>query len=454
MRIHFENLTRPKLVAKSLHKALNGLGIETSLSRCHETVAAMYGYASWHELTRQHAAHRPSPDDGDCSALIVAERRIQYVGVLAGLGLGPERVQHILDAVRPTDRSANRNTISAAHMPRLLVEAFEVDDEGNDVRSLGMQDLTGAVVHAMVQCDGRWIREIDGTPTVYSLHSGLTEEARRVGQQGRLALTDFKASLEAFIAAIGGRTSLPAFKRRLDEISLERMEFQEAERELASVRKARFTDDLSSQVMFYVPHDNREYVESADEAYCDWGWKEYNAMHPMPGWDNEPARMEWNSAYAAWQAEKAPPFVFGTTASPWKGIEASEIRERFKEDGEIDLDGMLESSLDEHYEDAYDHVVSPDEIYTICEAWLKHAGTGTAEDLSLEAKVAAWNERQTIVSYFVDHNTVLPTRPGVTHADAVEWCQRNVEERMRKIGELSHWKVPEATSPASATAPL
>jgi len=454
MRIHFENLTRPKLVAKSLRKALKGVGHELSLARCLEAVAAMYGYRDWHELTKGHAAMPASPDDGDCPEDVVAARRVQYGTILEGLGVGPGHVGRLLDAVRPSDRSSGATVVIRRSLPRFLIEAYETDDAGNDVRSLGMQDLTEAVVHAMVSPYGTGrIRELEDAPLVHALQSGLTEDARRAGYHGRLALTSFREGLEAFIAEVGGRAALPAFRKRLEDISWTKVLVSEAEKELAAARSACFTADATGQVMFHVPHDNREYVDSIEQAYDGWGWDTYNRISRMPDWDDPDRREAWNAEFAAWQSTKAPPFVFGTSPVPWKGVDAAEIRERHREHEDVDLDGMIESSLEEHHEDAYDHVVALDEIYGICEAWLEHAGTGSAEDRALEGKVAAWNARQRIVTYYADFNTILPTRKGGTHADAIAWCERRLAEKRSRLDELSRWQVPEEAPARETDAP-
>jgi len=445
MRIHFENLTRPKLVAKSLRKALKGVGHELSLARCLEAVAAMYGYRDWHELTKAHAAMPASPDDGECPDDVVAARRVQYGAAIAGLGIGAEHVGHVLDGVRPSDRSA-AGSQRPGGMPRLLVEAFETDEEGNDLRSLGMQDLTDAVVRAMCPSPSRHVREIEMPPMVMTLQSGLSEEARRLGYGARLALTGFGDRLEEFIVRIGGRALLPDFRKRLDEASWVSVLLRDAEKELAAVRAARFEEDASRQVMVHLSHDARDYADSPDDAYGYWQWHEYTDKHPVPGWDREEDRNEWWVRYHAWTDENAPPFVFGTLPDPWQGVNAEDLRIEARDVGEINLPAMLEGWLEVHYEGAYDDVVDERELEAIVKEWLPHAGWGNAEDKALEGKVSAWNARQNIVAYVPDFGTVLPTGNAKTHADAIAWCERHVAGLRRRLDELSRWQPAEARS--------
>jgi len=365
---------------------------------------------------------------------------VQYGAVLRELGLDETQVGSVIDAVRPTDRSAKVASLRGG-MPAFVIEAFETDDEGNRLRSLGMQDVTRAVVQSMCPGLSRAVREIEMPPRVYTLHNDLGDEARRVGSDGRLALPGFGEKLEEFIASVGGRFALRQFSDRLEEIAWLRVKLDHAEKELAKVRKARFETDLTTQVMVHVSHDSRDYAESARDAYDYWNWDEYTRKNPQPEFGADEERKAWFAIYDAWTAEHAPTFVFGTLPDPWAGVSAEDVREAAAED-ELDVPNLLDSSLSDQYEGAYWHINDEEGLHDLLAEWLPHAGKGTAADLALEARLAAWNAKQVIVTYNPDFGTILPTREGGTHGDAIAWCERRISDLRAQIDDLSQWTPP------------
>lgn len=443
MRIHFDGLVRPKLVAKSLRKALSAEGTELSLGRCQAVASRMFGYADWHDLVRHHAAAPASPDDDEAGVAVAAQRRLQYGRVLSELGIDPLTIPGILDAVRPTDRS-RADAPAPSSFPRFLIEAFETDREGNRIRSLGMQDLTWQVVSEMVLPGRRAhiVRDMEIPPRMITIHSALTDEARVAGFEGRLAMPGFEETLAAFLAMVGPREALPGFRQRMDDVSMLRSRIKSAARELAEVERARFTTRFSDFEMFHASHEavHREFPTSASEAYEDWGWDAYVAEHPRPDWQEEKARAAWNAAYGTWVRQEAPPWVFGTIKDNWSGVDAKDIRECAEDGGHAyNIENIVDDSLSDHHEDAGDDVVDMDDLCGIVSKWWPHAGTGSAEDLALEAAVAKWNSRQRVASYFPDARVILPTRMGLTQADAVSWCKRRLGALQGELAALMVW---------------
>lgn len=450
MRLHFGNMTRPRLVAKALRKAIAANDRSRPLAECQEIAARMFGYASWHELGKLHNAGPVSVDDAYAPSQ-VAYRRQHYGNVLRKEGIPEDRIAAIIATVRPSDRTMGLPIPEG--FPRLLVEAFETDDDGNRLRALGMQDLTKPVVEWMLPYRASGLlRAFPDNPTVSSLSDGLSEEARRVGFDGRLALPGLAAAVEAFIAQVGGAEAVRKFKERLNEIRHQSYAIERAQTELERVRKASFSNDFSGLEFVFLSHGD-EYLADFGDAYNSWGWDDYIARHPRPQfiYDKDgpgfggPEYEAWNTAYAAFVRETAPSFVYATTPDVWGGVNAGGIRASIEDDEAFDADDHLSNEMCEHYEDAYSDIVDPDELQEIVERWMKNRA-----DAVFDREIASWNAKQSITSYFPNYAVILPAFPGKTKADAVAWCEADIAAQKRKFAELHVWEVQAETPEPSA----
>jgi hypothetical protein len=437
MRIHFTNTARPKLVARALHKAFASRGRPTKLMQCQEITAQLFGYPSWSDLLKLHAKRPPSLDDAEAPSQR-GLRRQHYWQVLQKFVTDTDAIGVILDEIKPTDRTSG----TPNHLPKVLAEAFETDKDGKRIRSLGLQDLTWQVVSIM--CPHSWskILPFPERPTVYSLSNGLSEAARNCGMDGRLALPGLRQKVDNFLTAIGSNAALPSFRKRMDEVSQAQCGLEDARKEELQVIHAAFTTDEAAYVMLYSDHAEHEYRHDLADMFDGWGWTEYEKANPRPPYEDRQANDVWNDAYTAWIEANAPPFVFATKADPWGGISADTIREWADDgDGAPDASDLASSSLEEHYEDAYDDVVDLDGLHAIIGAWYARRRDPKA-DKRLEAKVAEWNKRQHICSYYPDRGTILPAFKGKTQDDAIAWCKANVANRLERLVALSTWVPP------------
>lgn len=447
MRIHFSNTTRPKLVARALRKALTARGRPAKIMECQEITANLFGYPSWSDLIKLHANRAPSLDDAEAPSQRNL-RRQEYLLVLQKRGIDPEMCGGILDEIKPTDRTP----APPNELPRLLAEAFETDDDGKRLRSLGLQDLTWSALSLMAPHTWSKVCPFPEQPTVYSLSSGLSEAARTCGMDGRLALPGLRALVDAFVATVGGETALHLYRRRLDDYSQATWSLEEARKEELAVRHAQFSMDFASYRMFHSDHGSPEYSESIEDLFDGWGWDTFQELHKRPGFDDQEASKAWDEAYASWVADNAPPFAFATKPDPWGGVDAQTIREWAEEsERSPDVSDIAHSSLEEHYEDACDDIIDLDGLYRIVDDWFPHAGKKDKTDLELEAKVESWNAKQTIVSYYPDSQTILPAFDGKTKEDAIAWCRANVEKRRQRLRELGTWIPPVVEAPAEPT---
>ncbi len=448
MRLHFANMTRPRLVAKALRKALARHRLARPLAECQEITARLFGYANWHELGKLHAAGAVSLDD----AIVPSHagyRRQHYARTLTSAGVPHQTVDAVLDAVRPSDRSAPP-FVAPADFPRLVVEAHETDEQGTRILSLGLQDLTAAVVSRMVPYRGSPLRPFPEHLTVQSVGEGLSFAARTVGYAGRLSLPGFNDALAAFVERVGpGRMS--AFKDRLDRIRSAVWALEGAATELERVRRAEFSEDLSRSDCYFLHGD--EFAFDREDWYSHWDWDAYVKANPRPPLFDSPQYADWERARDAYVAAHAPPYVFATSPLRWRGVDAADIRERIAElepDEDYDVDHLLESEMDQHHEDAYDQIVDASELQDIAESWRK-TPTSRRRFATLEKKVAAWNAKQSIVSYFQDSGLIMPAFPGKSKEDAVAWCEATLAARIAALRDLHVWAA-EAPEPESEDA--
>lgn len=449
MRLHFATMTRPRLVAKALHKAMKRHGEERPLAECQEIAAKMFGYAAWFELGQSHAAGPVSLDDAVVPSL-AGYRHQTYVRVLADAGIAHGKAESIVAATRPSDRSKPL-FVPPNDFPRLLVEAYEDDENGKPVRPLGPQDLTLCVIGRMLPYRSGPLRPYPSDPTVQMLSDGLDRTAREVGYRGRLALPGLASAIVAFLSRVGeGR--MHAFKERLDRIGSAERALETAAVELERVRHAEFSDDLS-RCEAYVLHDGEFAFERDDGWYWDWEWDAYVKAHPRPPFDS-PEAAAWDVAHAAFVTANAPPYVYATRPVVWDGVDPEDVRIGIEEaeGGEYIVDHLLENEMSEHFEDAIEHIVDVGGLQAIADTWQKTPKRRRRFE-RLAREIAAWNAKQSITSHFQDSTVILPAFPGKTKQDAVAFCERHLASRIAALADLHRWDPSPAEEPAEAFAP-
>ena len=123
MRFHFADARRHRQAAKSLSRALRGLGIDTGHTAGLDIAARMYGYGDRHELDACLGKGPPSAWDEDEAPGVVAARRERQTAALAAAGVPGTAISGVIDAVRPTARKP-------APSPRATGPAPAVADGG------------------------------------------------------------------------------------------------------------------------------------------------------------------------------------------------------------------------------------------------------------------------------------------------------------------------------------
>lgn len=332
-----------------------------------------------------------------------------------------------------------------ASPPRLLVEAFEcLDGPGAPVRrSIGMLDVTDPITEALLY--RRLAFPAPERIAVGLFSSALGREAADVAWGGRLAVPGFAAAIDRFVAAIGGLGQVRDFRRHLKAAADALAALERAEELRSTSIAAAFVQagDLPEEPrMFHCPLGSAEgdYVGDPSDAYPFWRHAEYERLHPRPKADfDAPETVAWREAYAAWARTEKPPMVFLTNPVHFAGVDASTIREAYEDEGKVDLPDILTSACDDHHEDAIEEIVDEGALHALVAAWISNAGKGTPEDLALEAGIAEWNGRQTMVSYEADPTRCTGTSPDVDAAEIARWCDRHVERTREALARARIW---------------
>ena len=315
-----------------------------------------------------------------------------------------------------------------ATLPRFRIEMFEAMKDSEEEVSLGLVDLTWAVSGVPVLVK-KWLA--GEAPRVIDISPGTPDAVRTAGYGGRLSIPGFQAALQEFVAEIGGVERLPELRQAIEKLNRAVNWRDEAAKELKQVAEATWSTDFRQFTMFWSDHASHDgYMSDPEEAFQHWKWDEFEKAHPRPKGRTSD---EWSASYQEFVRGDAPPFVFGTRPDKWD-MSAASIREQVLDDGEVpNVEDLIESSLEDHHEDAYDLVVDSEGLARSVAAWLPHAGTGDAEDLAFEATVAAWNAKQKVVTYWPDQSVALPAFEGATHQEAIAWCERHLAVLDQKI---------------------
>lgn len=322
-----------------------------------------------------------------------------------------------------------------ANVPRIVVEAFDILDDGSRVSS-GMLDLTFPLVRDMTPYETSQPRRSQMPPLVMTISSSLSEDQRKRAYASKLAIPGIEVAYDKFLEEIGGLEEVREFRMKLDKDQQLTSAVSEARAQEEAVHAAALKS-LGEFQMVTPLHGFRDYLDAdeVDDAYDDFEWDEYVKEHPQPSFDS-PAYQVWSDERRAWTRRNAPPLVFGTTPIEWKGVRPADVRKEHRENGSVDVDSMICGDLENHYEDAFEDVKDTNKVHQIIDAWLPHATRGTPEDLALETELAAWNGRQRIVSYSTTQKMVAPAFPDATKEEMNAWATRKREEAERRLAEF------------------
>ena len=365
--------------------------------------------------------------------------------------------------------------------PRLVTPAFEAIDnpDGSEASriALGPVDLTASFADKADRMRSAFVaEEFASGLLVQDISPDLPETVRKVAWDGRLALPRLREDVAAFVDALGGPDRIHELKSRLDLVKAAERRVESARETLREVSAATLVPPSPDIVMYYAPGQFDPYVQELDEAYSEVEWEAYAKVHPRPPLFEGAEQDAWLAGLRA--APKVGPLhVFATLPQRWDGLDPAFLRSEVAdavagaEEAEaerladlaagkparsapilpdaFDVEEHIYSDLQDHYEDAQNDVVDLEGLHDIVSEWRPHAGKGTPEDLALEARLAEWNERQTIVSYHPDMTRILSIH-GDDHAAIVARCERDVRAREADVEAASSW---EARQPEPAPAP-
>lgn len=312
-------------------------------------------------------------------------------------------------------------------IPRFSTPLHVVDNSGlYFVRDLDLTHLALTKEKTDIAEVKRW--EEGAGPHLQDLLPYLSEEESAWARDGKLVLPRFHSDLVDFwcrVPTVEGRLSLLA---QLDSIQHARLEVDRARDLAEAVRNARLADPADVEFLYLVGAD--AYVAEIEEA----------REREMSGIEN-PEHLTSKDV----ETLQHFPLAFGARQLVWEGISAEQVYE-FREEGEdftvSSIESLIDNSLVAHHEDAHSHLVDVDELYEILGEWAEQEAEGREKDFDLERKLAAWNGKQRLLSYYPDQGVVIPLAPGLSHSDLVAWCESRVERLESKLDELQEHTAP------------
>lgn len=314
-----------------------------------------------------------------------------------------------------------------AQLPRLIVHVTEAaTGKAAPKIDITLEMLRGLQVHEDIRTlvADRSMRIVDLMNLMDAPASGL----RKIND-GTLVMTDFFEAADAFLEHLPDSYEVRLFSKAFEKImSLERKLVPERER-VIRLKAARW--EPNPKVFEFVYEETafhfREGYSTIDEAMGD----------------------------------KNVPVAFGTVAHSWtlpctalRRVVADAMEDNDERPNANDLlSEFIENEMSDQYEDAEDDIVDLDGLQSMVEAWLPYAGSGSPEDLALEASLAPWNAKQKITSYMVDFSVIVPLLPGLTRERAIEMAEERVAALRKDIRKIRNTWAPTASPSNAAPSP-
>jgi hypothetical protein len=285
--------------------------------------------------------------------------------------------------------------------PKLELRGVLADAAGA-VQWRGWLDITDQACRLVATDPGaawRWAtHDSPGLPRDFI--SCFQPDLRAPAIKGRLTIEGWQAAFVSFMAAVGGPEGMRELYAYGVRVATAKRDLQDAEDELQKVKQAEFVADWGGMHAFHAPHARGGFVTKPSDAL------------------------------ASSQVDEPPPFVYGTRAIRWQGVDPADIRSeatmRAALGGSIDCRVLVQCALMDHHDEAQAQVRDLDVLQSLVDRWMPVAGAGNDADRLLEAGIASWNKRQDVVSHEPLDSVIVPAMRGTAKADAVRWCERQV----------------------------
>lgn len=315
-------------------------------------------------------------------------------------------------------------------IPRIAVDAYALNEDEARVH-LGRIDFTAVIAELIARSPSELGRLLgnpeSGTRTgifVSDIANALPMDVRPVAWDGRLQLPGLREAIQAAAERVGGDfTGLHGACTRIRD---SQWRLEQASRELARLASARWETDTSGFAMFFGTQFRDDYEADMDEAAEGWGLDAFAAIDPCPkGWEG-PEYDAWVERHATWVRANMQPYAYATAENPWPGISLARIREAAEDEDGPDIEGMIESDMEDHHEDASEQVVAVEDMTAAVKTWMAQGGLVGGDDASLADAIKAWNARQTITSFNPDLSVALPVFADATRDEALAFAKGRV----------------------------
>ena len=325
-------------------------------------------------------------------------------------------------------------------LPRAILEIFAPARGTNPPglaalasRRIGTLDITEALARRGATSPGKVQAWIDGRETllVCVLSTPICDPDIRAAvlAGAAAAVPGGREVVAAWVQAIGGLDRVPDAHQHVLDVRRAEGDISDAEGVLADLMAATWSGKATSKLVFD-PDEMEDFRSTIED------------LRARPGHRG---------------------FCFARTHHRWEGMSVSSIREHHAaiagDNAARTSDAFryvlhcteeaIHEDLEGLYENAERDVVGLRDLSDLLAAWMPHAGTGSPEDLALEAAVGAWNARQTITTYLPDITVAFPVVPGVTHEEMISREAARIEGMRASLQQFkaSGWSPDAAAGP-------
>lgn len=324
-------------------------------------------------------------------------------------------------------------------------------------------DIATALVNGHLGQAQRLLEKIENGETilVHEISAALPDRWRQAFMHSNARIPDLYESGRAFSEAVHGLRGLESWMALATARQQATWRVASATRLQKAVEGASFTTLSSSGTDMLYDEISGNFSDLDGAIDAAFSFDDLVAAIGPRDWD---APEQVSAAYSEranrWVRENARPFAFATRPRTWTGISLDTLTAALEDDPELTEAQFLQSVWsdiecdlgDNHFENAFESVVSGHDLDTALKAWLQAFRRTPSQSAIAFEPIKAWNRKQTITSHFPDIGTLVALFDDVTPDEVRQWVERYVAEANAGVTEIEAlWRTP-ISDPTSAIA--
>lgn len=335
-------------------------------------------------------------------------------------------------------------------LPRFDCTAIHKDNPADTISI----DIATALVNGNLGQAQRLLEKLENGETilVHEISAALPDRWRQAFMDSNARIPDLYERGRAFSQALHGLPGLESWMALAMARQQASWRVAAALRLMKAIEGASFTtvSSCSADMLYDEISGNFSDIDEAIDAA--FSFEDLVAAVGPRDWDApEDVAAAYSKRASRWVRENARPFAFATRPVTWTGISLDALAAALEDDPELTeaqfLQGVwsdIECDLgDNHFENAFESVVSGDELDAALKAWLEAVRSNTSESAAAFEPIQAWNRKQAITSHFPDIGTLVALFDDVTPDEVREWGQRYFAEAEAGVTEIeAQWRTP------------